>query len=140
MFRCLLVLCSSLLLCSKASNWCSNRLFDSVLKCLQLPNCRLRHFAPPGEYMSSDQFVMAKFGCRESCSSLANCNPKPWDLLDKKIRHTRQFSKCMKRCKYFPFKDGRQKLPCSDECLDNFKKLRGLDSSEEIILENVDLK
>ena len=137
MFKCLLVLCISLLFCSKASKWCPNRLSESVVKCLDKPNCKLRHFAPPGEYMSSDQFVTAKFGCRESCSSLAGCNPKPWDFLNKKFRHTRQFSKCMKRCKYY--NHGHQKLPCSDECLDDFKKLRGLDSSEEIILDNVDL-
>ena len=88
--------------------------------------------------MSSNQFVQAKFGCRYDCGVQADCLAKPWHYFNAQMDQARFFAKCMKRCNFFPFMKLEQKLPCSDECLHDFKRLGGLDSSEEIILDNVD--
>ena len=130
MFKRLLILCSLIFWSTARINWCSNpkAIYPEVKKCLLTqPNCKLRVHVI-GEYMTQEQFIEAKFGCRYNCSIRADCTRKPWDRMDSKLDLAVWFAKCMKKCNNPYMKHAR--YTCSENCWAEFKLMERLESSE----------
>ena len=123
MFKYLLTFCS-LIFFSNGAKWCSGDVYDKVKACLKQPNCNLK----TAGNMTPEQLLQTTFRCRFYCGVIADCTRKPWHVFDKKLDLAVWFGKCMKKCNN-PYMT-HAKYRCSENCWEDFKLMKGYESSE----------